>query len=71
MTEDDGVEALRAMLDAGDTQRDLARKAGVSEQFVGQVIKGRKRPGIRLLAVAGFRRKSGQSRLCKEIVPIE
>jgi transcriptional regulator with XRE-family HTH domain len=48
------TERLREELEKGGV-RELARRTGVSHQFLSMVVSGRRRPGPRLLAYLGLR----------------
>ena len=56
MSEDEFAALLRSSIQG--TQRDYARRLGVSNTYISLVMHGKKKPGRKLLAAFGLRRKS-------------
>lgn len=57
ITEDEVRERLRAEAQALGGQKQLAAQLGASEQYVSDVLAGRRKPGKRILAGLNLRRR--------------
>jgi plasmid maintenance system antidote protein VapI len=56
MTTADPIKALRRVVDACVTQRAAAKKLGISEPFMSDLLRGRRTFSDRMLAKLGLRR---------------
>ena len=56
MTEKDILRRLRALM-SGRTQRAVAAELGISEQYLCDILKGRKPPGPTVLKALGLSRR--------------
>ena len=56
MTKDQFAHWLRSQVKKHGSQKKLAEVIGVSPQYLGDILAGRREPGEKLLAGCGFRR---------------
>jgi hypothetical protein len=56
---DDVLDILRAQVALSGSQEAFAQAAGVSQQYVGDVLRGKREPGQKILRAIGLRKVSG------------
>lgn len=54
LTQSQIVELLRAAVEAAGTQKAFAQQHDVSEQYITDVLRGRREPGAKILAALGY-----------------
>ena len=50
------LELVRSAVEAAGTQKALAERYGISEQYLTDVLRGRREPGEKLLSALGYER---------------
>lgn len=56
MTKDELIEHLRKLVKEEGSQRNLAKRLGVSAPFIGDVLLGKREPAPKMLKALGLRR---------------
>jgi transcriptional regulator with XRE-family HTH domain len=56
MTKDELIEHLRKLAKEEGSQRNLAKRLGVSAPFIGDVLLGKREPAPKMLKALGLRR---------------
>lgn len=56
MTKDELIEHLRKLVKEEGSQRNLAKRLGVSAPFIGDVLLGKREPAAKMLKALGLRR---------------
>ncbi len=56
MTKAELIEHLRQLVEEAGSQRNLAKRLGVSAPFIGDVLLGKREPAAKMLKALGLRR---------------
>lgn len=59
LTEEELIDRLRTVVAQAGSQKDFAQQHGLSEQYLSDVLRGRREPGQKILEALGVERVVG------------